>query len=290
MLRQALTANTSNATINLATGFPDTEVFVYINWYFSEVARLGPNETRSFNILLGDQIISNPPVSPPYQNSTEWVAWNYSVTSNTTMSLVPTNVSTLPPLINAMEVFRIGARLTNGTNSNDVRGLVSLQRSFDVLREWNGDPCLPAPYSWDWIVCNNDTRPRVTSLLLGSLGLSGVLTDFSSMDALRTIDLHNNSLQGPIPSFLGTLPDLRSLNLANNQFNGSIPASISGRTGLNLVVTGNPGLCTSSNSSCPTTNSTQSPPGNAAASYKKNNLHMVFGTAIASIIITCLMY
>lgn len=127
VLRQALTANTSNATINLATGFPDTEVFVYINWYFSEVARLGPNETRSFNILLGDQIISNPPVSPPYQNSTEWVAWNYNVTSNTTMSLVPTNVSTLPPLINAMEVFRIGARLTNGTNSNDGEFLLCAQ-------------------------------------------------------------------------------------------------------------------------------------------------------------------
>ena len=45
-----------------------------------------------------------------------------------------------------------------------VEGLVSLQNAFDVLKEWGGDPCLPAPYSWDWISCNNDPMPRVTSL------------------------------------------------------------------------------------------------------------------------------
>lgn len=45
-----------------------------------------------------------------------------------------------------------------------VEGLVSLQKAFGVLQEWGGDPCLPVPYSWEWINCNDDATPRVTSL------------------------------------------------------------------------------------------------------------------------------
>nr|GEW88759.1 probable LRR receptor-like serine/threonine-protein kinase At1g05700 [Tanacetum cinerariifolium] len=41
-------------------------------------------------------------------------------------------------------------------------GLSSLKKAFKALQEWAGDPCLPAPYSWEWIVCNNDPTPRNT--------------------------------------------------------------------------------------------------------------------------------
>ncbi|MFS7964910.1 putative transferase [Helianthus anomalus] len=104
---------------------------------------------------------------------------------------------------------------------NVVEGLASLQNAFSVLQEWGGDPCLPAPYSWEWIECSNDNIPRVTS-----------------------IDLHNNSLTGPIPKFLGTLPNLKQLNLGDNQFTGSIPRSLSKNSKLKLSYTGNPVLCT----------------------------------------------
>lgn len=48
--------------------------------------------------------------------------------------------------------------------SNLVEGLVSLQNAFEDLQDWSGDPCLPAPYTWDWINCSNDATPRVTAL------------------------------------------------------------------------------------------------------------------------------
>ncbi|XP_058113263.1 putative inactive receptor-like protein kinase At1g64210 [Magnolia sinica] len=54
----------------------------------------------------------------------------------------------------------------------------------------------------------------------------GYLQNFSQMEALEIIDLHNNNLRGPIPDFLGEFPNLRVLNLANNNFEGSIPKSI----------------------------------------------------------------
>ncbi|KAH6765614.1 hypothetical protein C2S52_016597 [Perilla frutescens var. hirtella] len=249
LFKNAITATSPNATIQLFMDLPYSPISAYINWYFSEVTRLQPNQTRSFRIFKDNQSYSAP-IIPPYHNSTGQHISGIQVSSKTRFSLVPTNDSTLPPLINAVEIFYIGNyELTDGTNAKDVEGLASLQNGFSVLQEWSGDPCLPSPYTWDWIKCNSDPTPRVTALFLSGYGLSGLLPDFSSMDALQTIDLHNNSLRGPIPDFLGTFPNLKTLNLAINNLNGTIPASLSKKKGLLLTVSGNPGLCTS-NTSC----------------------------------------
>ncbi|KAH6754838.1 hypothetical protein C2S53_019945 [Perilla frutescens var. hirtella] len=85
------------------------------------------------------------------------------------------------------------------------------------------DPCV-SPV-WDWIECNSDSNPRVIALdLNGRLGY-GPLPDFSSMDALQRIDLSQNSLYEPIPSFLGTFPDLQELLFGNSQLSTSCSTS-----------------------------------------------------------------
>ncbi|KAJ6353976.1 hypothetical protein OIU76_002912 [Salix suchowensis] len=151
------------------------------------------------------------PIIPPYGEAKE-ITVNFTATVNISISLVSTNDSTLPPLINAVELFRVSDRLNDGTDSKDVEGLGELRNSFSILKEiWSGDPCLPSAYTWDRINCSNDVIPRVTSLDLSSLDLSGPLPDFSSMDALVRIDLHNNSLTGPIPDFLGAFANLEDL-------------------------------------------------------------------------------
>ncbi|KAH6765611.1 hypothetical protein C2S52_016594 [Perilla frutescens var. hirtella] len=237
VLKTAATAATPNSTIDFFMGFPPFNVSVYINWYFTEVTRLKPNQTRSFYISKDNSPFSTP-IVPPYGNCTELYVSNITVSSNTTFSLVPTENSTLPPLINAMEVFRIGDYpLNDGTNKKDVQGLASLQEAFSLLQDWSGDPCLPS-------------------------------------------DLHNNTLQGNIPDFLGTLTNLKILNLENNQFNGSIPVSLSTKQGLVLRVGGNPGLCIST-----TTCSIQAPAANSSVKKNKNILEMLFATIISSIIV-----
>nr|GEX89456.1 malectin-like carbohydrate-binding domain-containing protein [Tanacetum cinerariifolium] len=188
---------------------------VYINMYFSEVKNLESTQTRSFNILEKSTLASRYlqlPISPPFSRVVERHLYNYKADYiNTTLSLDATSYSDLPPLINGYELFAISEVLTDGTDSNDVEALGLLISTFVVLGGWSGDPCLPAPYSWDWLNCSNDATPRVTSLYLDSFGLSGLLPDISSMDALEIIDLHNNSLSGEIPSFLGTMPNLQQL-------------------------------------------------------------------------------
>lgn len=200
MLKNAITATTPNGSIELVMGFPSYEIPVYINLHFSEVTRLGPRQNRSFIIFKDNESFSNP-ILPPYGDSDELYISELTVSNKTTFSLVPTNVSTLPPIINAMEVFRVGeVKLTDGTDRKDgkqwtegnehlcilakyslvlfliitfsplllsadlVQGLASLQKSFSVLKSWSGDPCLPSPYSWEWIQCDDDPIPRVTAL------------------------------------------------------------------------------------------------------------------------------
>ncbi|KAJ6737506.1 CARBOHYDRATE-BINDING PROTEIN OF THE ER PROTEIN [Salix viminalis] len=208
VLQNAIT--TSSGSLTLFSNFPYQDVLVYMNLYFSEVTALNTTQKRSFNLYI-DNIKESGPIIPPYGEAKEIIV-NFTASANTSISLVSTNDSTLPPLINALELFRVSDRLNDGTDSKDVEGLGELRNSFSILKEiWSGDPCLPAAYTWDRISCSDDVIPRVTALDLSSLDLSGPLPDFSSMDALVTIDLHNNSLSGPIPNFLGALASLEDL-------------------------------------------------------------------------------
>lgn len=279
VLQNAITTSNTSASITLNPGFSDQDVSVYMNLYFSEVTELDATQKRSFNAYIDN--MKSEPIIPPYGTAKEMSA-NFTASANTSISLVSTTDSKLPPLINAMEVFFVSDRLTDGTNSKDVEGLGELQNTFSVLQEyWSGDPCLPSPYTWERISCSNDAIPRVTALDLSSLGLSDPLPDFSSMDALVTIDLHNNSITGPIPDFLGALPNLKDLSLADNSFSGSIPQSISSNKKLKFVASGNPDLCVSGKSCQPTSTDgtiiTSTPSGGRK---KSNKLPVILGTTI----------
>ncbi|KAI3801444.1 hypothetical protein L1987_29549 [Smallanthus sonchifolius] len=94
-------------------------------------------------------------------------------------------------------------------------------------------------------------------------------------------DLHNNSLTGTIPDFLGTMPNLRQLNLADNQFSGRIPTTLSKNNKQKLIVTGNPSLCTSGKSCSNSPETINSDPGSTPVTSKKSSaLPVVLGTTI----------
>ncbi|KAL8092292.1 uncharacterized protein At1g24485-like isoform X2 [Apium graveolens] len=245
VLRNAITTSTTSDALILASGFPSDVVSVYISMYFSEPTEV--TKTRSFKLYVDNQEASDTNIEPPYGN-VEHDRGTIDVSSNTTLSLVATTGSELPPLINAMELFYVSKdQLTNGTHADDLEALGLLQTTFPALQDYS-DPCLPATFTWDWVECSNDSTPRVTALHLDSYDLTGSLPDLSSMIGLKTIDLHNNSFTGDIPDYLGTLPNLKELNLADNQLSGSIPTLLSENKKIKLNVAGNPNLCTSGKS------------------------------------------
>ncbi|XP_068644907.1 probable LRR receptor-like serine/threonine-protein kinase At1g05700 [Aristolochia californica] len=211
----------------------------YVNLYFIDYS---VSQGRSFDIYV-DGENTNMTVSPTLEYSEEvYVVTEPTNTASLHLTLVPKADSPLPPIISAMELYTVSPDLVQGTNDNDVSGLGLFAYNSEKLRSWTGDPCLPSNTVWEWLRCSQKDPPRVTALYLAGHGLQGPLHDFSQMDALEIIDLHNNSLSGPIPDFLGRLPNLKELNLAENNFDGKIPESLTNNKKISLNVTSNPSL------------------------------------------------
>ncbi|KAK6926890.1 Malectin-like domain [Dillenia turbinata] len=215
VMSNAATTSSKSSDFLVGTPISAQEVLIYLNMYFTEVQDLNSSsDLRRFNVMVDNKVIDV--VNPAYQTALETTYANITASSKTRIVLAATSDSTLPPLISGLELFIITDQLSNSaTNTTDVEGLASLQEGFLVLKEWSGDPCLPAEYPWDWVNCTNDTTPRITSLLLSGYNLNGPLPDFSSLDALQTIDLHNNSITGDIPNFLASFPNLTLFSSGN---------------------------------------------------------------------------
>ncbi|KAK1286965.1 Uncharacterized protein QJS10_CPB20g00830 [Acorus calamus] len=230
----------SSGDVSIVIFFPFETFNTYINLYFVEMTKLRSSQKRFIQVSKFDKVTE--PFSPPYQSVKE-----ICITNTSFISIYATNDSTLPPIISAMEVFTISDPLSDGTNAKDVEALKLLQHQFNALGAWAGDPCLPMDYNWEWVQCSSDQTPRITSLDLSSMSLSGFLPDFSAMDALESIDLHNNSFSGSIPDFFGNFPNLKELNLAHNYFSGPIPSSLTNNNNIIFHFSGNQKLCQSYN-------------------------------------------
>ncbi|KAJ0020043.1 hypothetical protein Pint_32294 [Pistacia integerrima] len=153
--------------------------------YFSEVCQLDSTQERSFQLYMNELPVVG--IIPQYGKVTELSLMNLTASANTSFFLFASSTSTLPLLINALEVFTISDELTDGTSRDDVEGLASLKEKFEILQDWNGDPCLPSPFKWEY---------------LRDFELLGSLPDFSSMDALEIMNLADNDFSGPVPTSL----------------------------------------------------------------------------------------
>ncbi|CAL4942250.1 unnamed protein product [Urochloa decumbens] len=141
----------------------------------------------------------------------------------------------------------------------------------DALASWSLHGSAP-PCSWRGVSC--DPLGRVVGVDVAGAGLAGTLgaLDLSSLPSLatlnlssnaltgaffsfppssdtsapllsvRSVDLSNNNLSGPIPAALPAyMPNLERLNLSYNRFAGGIPAALGDVTGLReLDLSSNP--------------------------------------------------
>ncbi|CAH8280256.1 unnamed protein product [Arabidopsis lyrata] len=165
------------------------------------------------------------------------------------LQLTRTNRSTLPPLLNALEIYAVIQFPQSETNDIDVIAIKNIEADYGSSRiNWQGDPCVPQHFIWDGLNCSNtdiSTPPRITSLNLSSSGLTGnIAAAIQNLTQLEKLDLSNNSLTGGVPEFLGKMKSLLVINLSGNNLSGSIPQALQ-KKGLELFVEGNPRLCPS---------------------------------------------
>ncbi|XP_030487653.2 probable LRR receptor-like protein kinase At1g51890 [Cannabis sativa] len=233
---------------------------VYSFLHFAEVEKLKANEYRAFDIYMNGEHYFGPYAPKYLVMDTLYGDKALPIPSNIfgsyNFTLVKTANSTLPPILNAIELYTSIDFSQLETNEEDVEAITMIKSTYGVKKNWGGDPCGPQKYVWTGVNCSyGSDPPRIISLNLSSSWLSGEITsNISKLTMLQTLDLFNNDLVGPVPEFLSQMPNLRVLNLAKNKFTGPIPAGLiakskSGSLSLSIDSTdsaGNTDDCTSS--------------------------------------------
>lgn len=74
----------------------------YVYMFFAEIQKLQPNQIREFNIFVNGDLLNNAPVNPLYLQSVYHAAISEMPLE---LRINKTSRSTLPPLINAIEIY-----------------------------------------------------------------------------------------------------------------------------------------------------------------------------------------
>ncbi|XP_039158263.1 putative leucine-rich repeat receptor-like serine/threonine-protein kinase At2g19230 [Eucalyptus grandis] len=140
------------------------------------------------------------------------------------VSINSTNKSGNPPILNAMEFYKVVDLPNVPTAQDDVKAINYIKAAYHIKREsWQGDPCVPSEFTWDGLNCSYGNPPRIISL-----------------------DLSDNQLTGEIPETLAELPNLSFLNLSGNNLIGSVPEALKKmvvENNLYMSLIGNTNLC-----------------------------------------------
>ncbi|XVF26890.1 hypothetical protein REPUB_Repub14bG0058900 [Reevesia pubescens] len=250
VMRTAATPRNASHPLDLFfySANPISKFYVYL--HFVELEKLQANPSREFDIYLNGELWFGS-FAPIYLE--EITIYNIiSLKPGTNQfSFIKTLNSTLPPILNAIEVYTVNTLSQSQTNKRDVDAIMKIKSIYGVKRNWQGDPCAPADYLWDGINCcyHSYDPPAIISLNLSSSGLTGKIPPFlSNLTSIQHLDLSDNSLTGSVPDFLTRLSSLTVLNLTGNNLTGSIPAKLLERSKqglLSLSLAANPNLCSS---------------------------------------------
>ncbi|KAG7534851.1 Protein kinase domain [Arabidopsis thaliana x Arabidopsis arenosa] len=246
-LQNAAMPTDSSAPLTITWNLENRDDQCYLYAHFADIQDSQANDTREFDILLNGQHLYGPLV--PYKRNVNTISSGSGITckgGGCNLELIRTNRSTLPPLINAFEVYTVILFPQSETDESDVGAIKNITSSYGLSRiNWQGDPCFPQQLRWDALSCSNKNMsmaPRITSLNLSSSGLNGTIAAaIQSLTQLETLDLSYNNLTGEVPEFLGKMKSLSVINLSGNNLNGSIPQSLR-RKRLKLYLEGNPRL------------------------------------------------
>ncbi|XP_058747340.1 probable LRR receptor-like serine/threonine-protein kinase At4g29180 isoform X2 [Vicia villosa] len=237
VMRTCSTPKNENDSLEFSWTSNDPNTMFYVYLYFAEVERLQRTQLRKFSVSWNGSPL-NTSVVPKYWQATSLSNSKSLVANEHRISIQKTEDSTLPPILNAVEIYVVRQSDALPTIEEDVEAIKSVKESYRVQRDWFGDPCEPKNYTWEGLKCNYSTSlsPRIISLNLSRSSLSGSITPaISNLTFLESLDLDNNSLTGSIPQFLEELKSLKYLNLRGNQLSGFVSTTLLERSKKGLL-------------------------------------------------------
>ncbi|XP_062218218.1 putative leucine-rich repeat receptor-like protein kinase At2g19210 isoform X2 [Phragmites australis] len=250
MQNAAMPANGSRIDFSWDPSDPSLNISskYFFVFYFAELQSVPSNALRQFDLIVNTNTWSTQPYTPRFLFA-DSLSGTVQGQARYTVSLVATKNATLPPILNAMEMYLMKPTNETATDPGDARAMMTIQENFGVKKNWMGDPCAPKAFAWEGLNCTYPPAgfSRITALNLSSSGLVGsIATYFGDLKALQYLDLSRNNLSGPIPNSLGQLPSLVFLDLSSNYLSGPIPYSLiqkSQKGTLSLRVGNNANLC-----------------------------------------------
>ncbi|CAH8255377.1 unnamed protein product [Arabidopsis lyrata] len=202
-----------DAPMNISLFAVEPTLQLFMVMHFAEIQELNSSDVREFNIMYNGKHIYGP--IRPLNFTTSSVFTSTEVVADEsrqyTFSLQRTENSTLPPLLNGMEIFWVNLLPQQETDRKQVDAMMNIKSAYGVNKiDWEGDPCVPLNYR-----------------NLSASGLTGEILEFiSDLTSLEVLDLSNNSMTGSVPEFLADMETLKLINLSGNELNGSIPATL----------------------------------------------------------------
>ncbi|KAK1436872.1 hypothetical protein QVD17_02656 [Tagetes erecta] len=206
----------TNSTDAISLTWETTITYNYIIYaHFAEVETLKSNQIREFNVYLNGNLWYKT-LSPSTNITTLKSASPLTGFSSLTLEINRTLNSTLPPIINAIEIYIPKQFQLQQTEDQDAGAIWSIKATYMIKRNWQGDPCVPQAFLWDGLNCNyNDPEAaKIISLNLSSSGLSGeIASALANLTMIKSLDLSYNNLTGNVPEFLARLDNLMILTI-----------------------------------------------------------------------------
>ncbi|KAJ3678966.1 hypothetical protein LUZ61_021130 [Rhynchospora tenuis] len=194
VMQTAVTTLSTTQSLDLSWSSNNRSTVFLVILHISEIQSIPPNALRQFDIFANGKLAFGSNI-PPKLNA-GWATYTHTTYIDYNVSLKATSISTLPPILNAFELYVITP--TNGipTYSSDVTAMNAIKANYKVNKNWSGDPCVPTEHSWTGVTCTSDSAntPRITALDLSYNDLSGDLPGFlDQLSALTYLDITGNS-------------------------------------------------------------------------------------------------